>query len=507
MGTTATPDLHSLEPVGYCALMMEFNPSALPHYRSSYIARQGRRKVIKNQQREVHIYSKAYALPSNATALHQLEFALKHDGINLEIFSVLLEHLSASDIQQFILQKPTGKYRRMIWFLYEFLTKQRLDIPDLKNTPYVNLLDPKRYYCGTPIKSKRHAINNNLLGNNIFCPFVRRTKALLEFEQLQLDVAAKKMTQSIDPAILARASQYMYTKETQSSFNIEHINPDKKKTASFINLLKNAWKISELNKTNLIELQNIIVDKQCANQDYRSSQNYVGELMRDYRQKIHYISPKPDDLEQLMSHFYQVEKSLVTTDINPVIIASILSFAFVFFHPFDDGNGRLHRFIIHYILDKLNFTPNNLIFPISSIILKNRRAYDAALELFSEPLLSQINHFTLNEDGVLSVKQATKVHYQFIDFTHQAEYIFECINHTIEQDFQDEIDFIIRYDRTKLAIQAIISMPDDKIDRLIRCVSQNNGKLGKKNRRRLFQELDDALVANIETVIKREMLE
>src|SRR5437016_11915487 len=33
---------------------------------------------------------------------------------------------------------------------------------------------------------------------------------------------------------------------------------------------------------------------------------------------------------------------------HPIVVAACVSFGFVFAHPFYDGNGRLHRFLIHH---------------------------------------------------------------------------------------------------------------------------------------------------------------
>jgi Fic family protein len=37
--------------------------------------------------------------------------------------------------------------------------------------------------------------------------------------------------------------------------------------------------------------------------------------------------------------------------------------AFVYIHPFDDGNGRLHRYLIHHVLSRTRFTPAGLVLP------------------------------------------------------------------------------------------------------------------------------------------------
>ncbi len=35
----------------------------------------------------------------------------------------------------------------------------------------------------------------------------------------------------------------------------------------------------------------------------------------------------------------------------------VVGFGFVFLHPFEDGNGRLHRYLIHHVLSARQFTP------------------------------------------------------------------------------------------------------------------------------------------------------
>ena len=273
----------------------------------------------------------------------------------------------------------------------------------------------------------------------------------------------------------------------------------------FIAMLEEARSIITLDKTILINLQNSIVDEAYKDPDYRKTQNYVGELTRSYQHKIHYISPKPEDIQTLMSGFLSCEHMMFESELHPVLLAAILAFGFVFLHPFEDGNGRIHRFLIHYVLSKTGYTPDNIIFPVSAVMLKNMKQYDDMLEKFSKPLLKVIQQYDLNDQGELLVNEDTHVHYQYIDYTLFAEYLFECIEKTISDDFKDELDFLHDYDKTKEGIQTIIDMPDIKIDRIIRCVTQNNGILGKKMRVNYFAELQDDEIKKIEDIINTNM--
>ena len=41
----------------------------------------------------------------------------------------------------------------------------------------------------------------------------------------------------------------------------------------------------------------------------------------------------------------------------------------MFIHPFLDGNGRLHRYLIREELSVLGFTPKGIVLPVSAFIL------------------------------------------------------------------------------------------------------------------------------------------
>jgi len=491
--------------IGYSYLVEKYDLHVIPHHCLSYLAQSGRGSSQVAPHQTHVFYPKTYSLKEPKNPLQHLEFAIKYEGVNLEIITGCFLSLKADSVEDFVKSKPTGKYSRIIWFLYEFITGETLRLNDIKNVPYVDCLDPEKYYVATVEKSKRHAVNNNLLGNNGYCPFIRKTEKLREFENKNLSAESKKILKTVSPEILARATNYLYTKETKSSFGIEKVKPDVKRTSKFITMLESAANIPSLDKKVLIKLQNNIVDSAYRDVNYRNTQNYVGELMQSYMPKVHYISPKPNDIEVLMKDFLDCENTLFDAKIDSVLVATILAFGFVFLHPFEDGNGRIHRFIIHYVLSKTGFAPDNIVFPVSAVMLKNMREYDEVLEIFSKPLLQAIGNYDLSDDGELSVLHDSKIHYQYLDFTPFAEYLFACIELTIKEDFQEELDFIEKYDRTKLAIQEIVDMPDLKIDRIIRCVAENKGVLGKKMRRTYFSELSDEVIESIQIVVNKNM--
>jgi hypothetical protein len=195
-------------------------------------------------------------------------------------------------------------------------------------------------------------------------------------------------------------------------------------------------------------------------------------------------------------------QNMEQSQVHPVVQAATIAFAFVFMHPFEDGNGRIHRFLIHNILARRGFTPEGLIFPVSAAMLNNLDAYDTALESFSKPLIPLID-YALDEDGQMTVKNQTARYYRYPDMTLITEALFGFIETTIEKELVEELDFLKNYDVTKRAIQEIIDMPDQRIDLFIRFCMQNNGVISPKKRKSHFSKLTDDEIQKMQAAIKK----
>jgi hypothetical protein len=202
-----------------------------------------------------------------------------------------------------------------------------------------------------------------------------------------------------------------------------------------------------------------------------------------------------------MEGMFEAYKRMMSSEVHPVVVATAITFGFVFMHPFDDGNGRIHRFLIHNILAKRRFTPKGLIFPVSATMLRKIKEYNETLELFSKHLLPLLD-YELDSDGRMEVKNETLLHYKYIDMTAIAERLFGFIQDTIENELVSELDYILDYDKAKLAIRAIVDMPDRLIDLFIRLCVENNGRLSKNKRKTRFEKLTDKEVSQMEGCVR-----
>ena len=344
-------------------------------------------------------------------------------------------------------------------------------------------------------------INDNLLGDGRFCPTIRRTDILQGFEAADLPERCRKAVSGYPSELLKRALSYLYSKETKSSFEIEHITPNSTRTERFVALLQLAEREDFCTKTKWIDLQNRIVDPRFSESDYRLSQNYVGETVAWRKENIHFACPKPEDLADLMEGLIASHKRMDEGGVSAVVHAAAVAYGFVFLHPFEDGNGRIHRFLIHNVLARRGFTPEGIMFPVSASMLKNLADYDASLEAFSRPLMTLVET-SLDEEGRMTVQNDTARLYRYVDMTSQAEALFRFIEQTIDAELVEELAFLANYDETKRAIQEIVDVPDRRIDLFIRYCLQNNGRLSERKRASHFESLSEDEIARMEQAIQ-----
>ncbi len=486
---------------GYEALVDRYRLDVIPNWHRSFVWSEKQvHKIEKEADGMITETFPAKQFPGEGTG-EQLEFALKYDGVNLTILTQIFEALDREEFLAYLRSKPTGKYARRLWYLYEYLTGKRLPLKDLKQGNYVDLLEPDRYVVvDRPDSVKRQRVRDNLPGVPHFCPIVRKSETVRKLYSEDLAERCRKVIEKYSEKLLSRALSYLYTKETKSSFAIEREEPGSTRTERYVRLLEEAEKEDFCAKEKLVELQNRIVDPRFADDDYRQSQNYVGESVLPGREKVHYISPKPEDLPGLMEGLLAAHRRMKERGVHPVVHAAVIAYGFVFLHPFEDGNGRIHRFLIHNILALDGFTPKGIMFPVSAAMLDDVRAYDTSLELFSKPLVEKID-YTLDEEGTMNVYGDTAVWYRCIDMTPQVEALYRFVLKTIEKELPRELAYLEGYDRAKAALREIVDMPDRKIDLFIRFVLQNGGRISQSKRKSHFAFLSEEEIVRMQKAV------
>lgn len=501
------------KPAGYQWLVERFGMVAMPHWAESRILVRGSRRVVEAGGRQVE-YLPAIQDPGD-DVFCQLEFALRKEGLHLELLRKILVKLLPNHLTGHVQTKPTGRYARILWYLYEAFTGTRLDLPDLKMGNYVDLLDTETYFTGPVTKLKRQRINLNLLGTLDFSPFVRR-KGLGAWNESEMRERCEKIVGDYPPEIFERAVRFLYAKESKSSHEIERELPDQKRAAKFIGLLEQAWHRDFINKPALVELQQAIVDPRFANNGWRSGQSnpderqvYVGETLGPGIERVHFAAPKPEDLDELMNGFITMAWQVIegsgegwgARSTPTLVAAAVVSFAFDFLHPFSDGNGRIHRFLLHHVLARRGFGPQGIILPVSAVILNRPREYDRALESFSKPLMERVE-YTLDERLRMTVTNETVDFYRYIDCTELTRILIDFIRETIETELPAELRYLTMHDEIRSRMRDIVELPDRHADLFVKLARQNDGRLSKRKRELAeFAPLTDGEIDALERVI------
>ena len=454
------------------------------------------RRTETDGDRTRELYPVAYAVPDEPLA--HVKFALHHEPTDLTVLIATLQRIAPRDIEALVTQEPTGAYARRAWFLYETFVGGPLDLPDTIVGNYTLALDPDRHVVAPRRNSKRHRVADNLLGDAHFCPTVRRTSKLANAIAWDLDARARSVARTVDLALLARAVRYLYTRETRSSFAIERETPSSNREERFVQALAHARDLDPTKPRELAALQGQIVDPRYAANGCRTEQNYVGHTVAGYREVVDYACPRPQDVANLMDGWAATYARLMAPDVDAITAAAVLAFGFVFVHPFLDGNGRLHRLLLHHVLARRGFGPDDVNLPVSSSILRDRRGYDAALERFSSAIAPYVETDLVDRD--LMVQNDTAHLYRTIDATHLVEYTYDRLRDAVEVDLIDELSFLDLFDRALERLRAVVDLPDGRARELVQLVLQNDGRLSKRKRDR-FSELTDEEILACETAI------
>jgi hypothetical protein len=162
--------------------------------------------------------------PEASLAGH-LTFALRHEPLDLLLLKRLFDATRVAEMAEFVASQPTGAWARRSWFLFEWLTGQRLPLPDARTGNYVEALDPAFYVTATAVNSPRHRVRDNLPGTPAFCPVLRKTPALAAWIERELMHAAQETTSRADKRLLSRAASFLLLADSQASFQIEGERP------------------------------------------------------------------------------------------------------------------------------------------------------------------------------------------------------------------------------------------------------------------------------------------
>lgn len=480
-------------PAGYADLIDEYNLKLPLPSRTTAIAE----RHHPNSTKEWRLLTPRHA-PGTMLG-DQLEFALKWEGVDLRVLAALFSEVSGTEIAKVVRRKPTGGYARRIWFLYEWLTGRELDIEDPGKVRAVTVVNTEQQFAlVTGSLSSRHKVVDNLPGTHAFCPMVRRTELLDQYCTMGLNELAREIIDRTHPDIISRAAAFFLLDDSRASFTIEGECPSFQRATRWGQVIGEAGS-RPLSVAEFEELQRIVIgDDRFLKLGLRTEGGFIGLRDRKTMDPIpSHISARAVDLENLVGGIASYSERVLPDNLDPVIAAAVMAFGFVYIHPFEDGNGRIHRWLIHHVLARAGYNPPGVVFPISAVILRHIDEYRSVLESVSRPLLPFIEWRPTPQNNV-EVLSDTGDYYRYQDLTAHAEFLYRCVEQTVRQDLPFEVRYLAAYDTFTERVQQIADMPADTIELLHHFLDQGKGSLSKRARTKEFKALTDEEVSFVE---------
>ena len=464
----------------------------MPFQTLSRIGSRRATQVLDDITTEIYVES----MRPSPTLRGHLTFHLKHEVPHLEVLSQLFRKINPQELSDWVSDEPSGQFAKRAGFLYEFLTNKTLEINSEITGGYIDVIDAAKLVAASPeqaIPNRRWRVRDNLPGTPYFCPIIRKTADSIKAMSLDVSKLISDLALEFGEELLMRSAVWMTLRESKSSFAIEGEADQSDCIQRFADLLsrqtgQGPW---PFNQAALAELQAEILGKRTTLEHFgiRKSPVFVGEVVR-YQEIVHYIAPPAEDIQLMLDGVLTFLER--TKGQSSVMRSAVAAFGFVYIHPLADGNGRVHRFLINDVLRRDQVVKAPMILPISSLIISNhteRYSYDRVLDVVSRPLMQALEGLyefsttpTTYSDGIRSnfefhSDEKVRHTWRFLDVTKHVVYLAHVVERTICGDMREEFRFLRNHSQARSAIKEIVEMPDMQIDRIIRSVESNQGKL------------------------------
>jgi hypothetical protein len=485
--------------VGYEKLRQHFGLAAFDIERPAKVM-----PVTRIEQTPQGIWAPKSTAPATDDPLGHLLFALKHEGINLPIIVQVLSRIPPERLLAEIRATPNGANIRKACYLWETYTGNSLeDIPPVGGQ-VAELFDPANYVTTAGVRNAKWRVRFNGLGSPAYCPTVERTPAINALMDTGILAQANTFIGSLSHEMMDRALAWAYLSETESSFAIERETPSESKAESFANLLRQAHDPQPLSESYLSALQSSVVSSAIDQaSSFRDEQNWLRGPLRG-SSGVTYVPPEPALAGELMDGLISFGNGLAR-DIDPIVAASVISFGFVFIHPFMDGNGRLSRFLFHHALCQSGKLEKGFMLPVSIAMKRNEADYLAALNGFSRKARRFWDVTWLDGDEYDFKFTGHPSIYQFWDATRCVEFGFNMAQQALDIDLRKETEFLAYYDQIVRAVNDAVDIRNSDLAALVVSCLQQNGTISKNRRKQYGVRVPEATFALIERITRDKL--
>ena len=453
-----------------------------------------------------HLAVPVHVVPAAPDPLSHLLFALKHEGVNMQILAQALPKITPQQMTAALRAAPNGQYVRVAAYLWELHTGQHLDTMPMIAAGYVDLFDSTRYVTGPDQRNARWRVNFNGIGAPDYCVTVERTPTVEAGMRSDVLGRTRAFAESLDSKMKDRALSWAYLHETEDSYAMEREVPSPDRTQRIVALLKQAHEPRALSEDYLVELQQSTVSgARTQAMQFRIEQNWLtrGDS-RGSALDVTYVPPGPDTLPKLMTGWLTLANT-VPRQIDPIVAASIISFGFVYLHPFMDGNGRLSRFLFHKALCLSGQLADGMLLPVSVAMNRHEADYLKTLQSFSSPVRELVQVTAVGDGRFYFNFQCGDTVWRYWDATPCVEFGFAMAEQALDVELLQETQYLARFDAVYRAINEAYDVRGSSLNTLIRVALQADGRISNTKRKRYADdappEVCDAIEAEARAVL------
>ena len=443
--------------------------------------------------------------PKSDHPIEHLLFALRYEGINLQILAETMPKIAGEDLIARLRESPSGLFIRKACYLWEWFTNGELSNLPAISGPYGDLFDPADYVTGIVRKNAKWRINFNGLGSAEYCPVVRLTQPVKDGIASDILGRTKAFLASLGPINADRALSWAYLSETDSSFAIEREAPSQRKAETFVALLLQAHEKIELTEEYLADLQSATISNPYEKAAcFRHEQNWLRWGGLRGAGSVTYVPPSPELLAKIMPAFMDMANAL-PRQTDPVVAASVASFGFVYLHPFMDGNGRLSRFLFHHALCQSGKLDQGLLLPVSVAMKRHETEYLEVLQSFSKPARKLWDVYWADADQFdFKFKGADSI-YRFWDATPCVEFGYRMTEQALSVDLRQETEFLANFDRISKAVNNEFDIRGNDLHLLIVSALQNEGRVSNNRRKKLAPRVPEEAFDFVERLAQTKL--
>lgn len=95
------------------------------------------------------------------------------------------------------------------------------------------------------------------------------------------------------------------------------------------------------------------------------------------------------------------------------------------------------------------------------------------------------------------------VYFRYFDATEQAEFLYKVLERTVDEDLQQEIDFLLGFDSACRQLNQMLDWPNHSLELFVRVVHQNEGKLSNNKKQSHFSWMTEAEIGEAEAVVRQ----